>query len=59
MVLIQIKKHHGWDSPQSSEGVDLLSLSKRQFGKETDEYMHMLKALYKEQCTDYKIKFYV
>ena len=51
----QIKKHHGWDSPQSSEGVDLLSLSKRQFGKGTTEYMDMLKALYKTHVTQFNL----
>tara|TARA_R110000787_G_scaffold122758_2_gene233642 strand:- start:212 stop:607 length:396 start_codon:yes stop_codon:yes gene_type:complete len=51
----QIKKHTGWDSPQSPEGIDLLSLSKRQFGKGTTEYMDMLKALYKTHVSQFNL----
>tara|TARA_R110002074_G_scaffold49937_2_gene127426 strand:+ start:222 stop:617 length:396 start_codon:yes stop_codon:yes gene_type:complete len=51
----EIKKHHGWDSVLCPEGIDLLSLSKRQFGKGTTEYMDMLKALYKTHVTQFNL----
>ena len=42
----KIKKHTGWTTPSNPEGVDLLAMSKRQYGKSTTEYMYMLKSLY-------------
>ena len=36
----KIMKHEGWDQ------IDLLTISKKQFGNDTVEYMDMLKALY-------------
>tara|TARA_R110001606_G_scaffold312904_1_gene459557 strand:+ start:86 stop:547 length:462 start_codon:yes stop_codon:yes gene_type:complete len=43
----KIKKHTGWNSPHCPEGIDLLKMSKRQYGNGTTEYMDMLKSLYK------------
>ena len=44
----KIKKHTGWNSPHCPEGIDLLKMSKRQYGNGTTEYMDMLKSLYRK-----------